>query len=117
MGAAGSVHRSTRSERFAGCRLWWRAHHLQHLRPIVLVEALRPMARREPWIDRIGLAVTAASGLVLYAHLAEESSHASAAQVMSSLIAVGALLAAAFRAGRRLRAVTEGARPDRSPSS
>lgn len=74
--------------------------------PIALVEAFRPQHRHEPWLGNIGLAVTAilyvgVSVLVLVDHLSTESSHASAAQVVASLLVVAGLVAGAFLLGRR----------------
>jgi hypothetical protein len=77
--------------------------------PIALIEALGPDHRRTPWLGKLGLAVTAVlyvavSVLVLVDHLTTESSHASATQVVASLVLACGLIVAAFVVGRRARA-------------
>ena len=71
--------------------------------PIALVEAFG-RDNREPWLGRGGLAATvilyvAASTLVLIDYLSSESSHASAAQVIGSLLIICSLVGGAFMLG------------------
>jgi hypothetical protein len=80
--------------------------------PIALIEALRPNRQHQPWLGNVGLAVIAvlyvgASIFVLIYHLANESSHASSIQVVSSLLVGGGLIVAAFMLGRRQRPTVE----------
>lgn len=76
--------------------------------PIALIEALRPNHQHQPWLGKVGLAVTAvsyvgASTFILGYHLTTESSHASATQVVMSLLVVISLNVAAFVVGRSRR--------------
>lgn len=68
--------------------------------PIALVEALRPSRQHDPWLGPRGLVIAAllyiaASILVLQDHLATEDSHASALQVIASLVISCGLIAVA----------------------
>jgi hypothetical protein len=72
--------------------------------PIALVEALAGEARSQPWLGRVGLVVTgffyvAACALVLGDHLANESDHASTAQVGLALAAALLCVALALAIG------------------
>jgi hypothetical protein len=74
--------------------------------PIALVEGARPARAEVPWLGRTALGVVAAlyvgaSALVLDMSLTTEESHASAVQVVASLLVVAALVLAAVRLGRR----------------
>ena len=74
--------------------------------PIALVEAARPRSASTPWLGWRGIVIAAiayagASVLVLIFHLQTEPSHASAGQVIISLVLVVALVAGAFGWGRR----------------
>jgi hypothetical protein len=80
--------------------------------PIALSEGMQPATKNEPWLGRVGLAVTtslyaAASIFILVDHQKTESSHASTSQVIGSLFIIVALIVAAFVLGRRSRAPTE----------
>jgi hypothetical protein len=75
--------------------------------PIAIVEGIGgAAAARSPWLRRPGLVIVtllyaAAAALILGDHLANESDHASAAQVIGTLVVVAALVAAALTFGRR----------------
>jgi hypothetical protein len=74
--------------------------------PIAVVEAFRPARRDQPWVGApslmgAGVLYLAVSALILVDHLQHESTHASAGQLVSSVLAVIALLAVAFTVGRR----------------
>lgn len=74
--------------------------------PIAIAEALRPQSAHEPWLGKVGLGITSVlyiliSLVILADHLENEVSHASAPQVVVSLVIVMLLIAAAFRFGRQ----------------
>ena len=74
--------------------------------PIALAEAMRPSMAHRPWFGWRGLAIVAAlwvavAGLILGDDLANEPSHATAAEVMGTLVVTAAFVFAAFRVGRK----------------
>jgi hypothetical protein len=74
--------------------------------PIAIVEALRPADAHAPWLRRRGLAVVsvlylAVAAVILGDHLANEPSHASAAQVAGALLVAAGLIAVGVTLGRR----------------
>jgi len=86
--------------------------------PIALVEAVAGRSRpaRAPWLRTPGLVVTAllyaaAAWLVRQDHLRTEQDHASAAQLIGSLVVAALLVAAAVTLGRRRRPGRERAVP------
>jgi hypothetical protein len=84
--------------------------------PIALVEALAGKRGREPWLGRTMIVVTTllylgASALVLGDHLANESEHASAGQVVGAGMAAALLIGGALLMGRRPRTQRPGASP------
>ena len=73
--------------------------------PIALVEAMRPATARTPWLGIGGLAAHAAlylavAAAVLTDHLATETSHATVAQVVGTLVVAVAFVVAALVIGR-----------------
>jgi hypothetical protein len=73
--------------------------------PILMVEAISPRWSHRPWLGRVGLAITAmlylaASGVVLGYHLRTEQDHASAAQVISTLVLATVLVVIGLTFGR-----------------
>jgi hypothetical protein len=86
--------------------------------PIALVEALAGKRGREPWLGRPMIVVTtllylAASALVLGDHLANESDHASAGQLVGAGVAAALMIGGALLTGRRTP--TQRAGPAPSP--
>lgn len=76
--------------------------------PIALAEAMRPAAASLPWLGAKWLVLVAVlyvgmAAMVLQSSLATESSHASAPQVVGTLVIAAALIGAAFSVGRRPR--------------
>lgn len=79
--------------------------------PIAVVSALQPKLSTKPWLGVPGLIVVssgylAAAWLVLSQHLRAESDHASAAQVIVSILITVALIGFAVTVGRRRAAAT-----------
>ncbi len=84
--------------------------------PIALVEALAGKRGREPWLGRPMIVVTTllylgASALVLGDHLANESDHASAGQLVGAGVAAALLIVGALLMGRRTPTQRAGAAP------
>lgn len=84
--------------------------------PIALVEASCPSLARQPWLRWPGLIVTTllslgAAALILFDHLENENDHASAAQIIGSLVVAALLAAFAFTVGRRAAPVRDTAAP------
>jgi hypothetical protein len=92
--------------------------------PIALVEAMRPSSARTPWVGLGGLALVATlymavAAAVLSDHLATESSHATTAQVVGTLVVAVALMVTALAIGRHDGAAQWQSRvlqPSRTPS-
>ena len=84
--------------------------------PIALVEGLTGRRGREPWLGRPMIVTTTllylgASALVLGDHLANESDHASAGQLVGAGVAALLLVVGALLMGRRTPAQRAGAAP------